>query len=120
MATPIGHAFSRRFTLPRAQGWSRRRCSDVVLLLEKQERRRRRRRRGDFDSERGKAVRLELDAMFSAVMAGSELMYDGLPASSLNGQPLAVAVESHLRRPAISAAEELLSGLCAAAGLCLL
>ena len=52
--------------------------------------------------------------------AGSELLYDGLPASSLEGQPLAmIAVKAHLARPAIPAATELLRGLCAAAGLCL-
>ena len=37
----------------------------------------------------------------------------------LDGQPLAIAIEAHLARPAIPAATELLRGLCAAAGLCL-
>ena len=78
-----------------------------------------RRRRNGLDSERESAVRQELDALLSAVTAGSELLYDGLPASSLDGQPLAVAIEAHLRHPAIPMAEELLRGLCTAAGLCL-
>ena len=49
---------------------------------------------------------------------GSELLYDGLPASSLDRQPLAAAITAHLAHPAIPAAGGLLAGLCAAAGLC--
>ena len=60
-----------------------------------------------------------LDDLPTEVAAGPELLYDGLPASSLDGQLLAVAIEAHLRHHAIPPAAELLGGLCAAAGLCL-
>ena len=60
-----------------------------------------------------------LDDLLARVAVGSELLYDGLPALSLDGQPLTVAVKAHLAHPAIPAAAELLRGLCTAMGLCL-
>ena len=60
-----------------------------------------------------------LDILLTGVGEGSEKLYDGVSASSLDGQALAVAIEAHLGRPAIPPASELLRGLCAAAGLCL-
>lgn len=80
---------------------------------------RRRRWRDGLDPERVLEAHKQLDDLFAKVAAGSELLYDGLPASSLDGQPLAVAIEAHLARPAIPAAAELLRGLCTAVGLCL-
>ena len=59
------------------------------------------------------------DDLLTEVAAGTKLLYDGPPASSLDGQPLTIAIKAHLERPAIPAATELLRGLCAAAGLCL-
>ena len=52
---------------------------------------------------------------------GSELPYDGLPAMSLDGQPLAqaAATATHLACPAIPRVEGLPAELCVAAGLCL-
>ena len=64
-------------------------------------------------------VRKTLDDLFTGMAAGSKLLYDGLSASSLHGQPLAVAIEAHLGRPAIPPAAGLLHGLSAAAGFCL-
>ena len=51
------------------------------------------------------------------VATGSELLYDGLSASFLDGPPLALAIGAHLPRPAIPETAKLLHGLCAAAGL---
>ena len=62
---------------------------------------------------------MALDRLHTEVTVGSELLYDGLPAAPLDGQPLAAAITAHLACPAIPAAEELLAGLCAAVGLCL-
>ena len=60
-----------------------------------------------------------LNTLFDGVMNGSEKLYDGLPALSLDGQALAVAITTHLERPAIPSQRALLRGLCAAAGLCM-
>ena len=60
-----------------------------------------------------------MDILLAGVTEGSEKLYDGLPASSLDGQALAVTITDHLARPAIPSAPTLLRGLCAAAGLCL-
>ena len=65
------------------------------------------------------ATKAALDNLLTEVAAGSELLYDGLLASSLDGQPLAIAIEAHLVCQAIPAAKQLLRGLCTAAGLCL-
>ena len=64
-------------------------------------------------------VHAALNDLLTEVAAGSELLYDGLPASSLDGQPLAAMNAAHLAHPAIPAAQELLRGLCTTAGLCL-
>ena len=60
-----------------------------------------------------------LDSLLAGVAEGSGKLYDGLPALSLDGQALAVAITTHLGRPVIPPAPTLLRGLCAAAGLCL-
>ena len=72
-----------------------------------------RRRRDGLDPDRMRDVRAVLDNLLTEVAAGSELLHDGLPASSLDGQPSAIAIEAHLARPAIPAAAELLSVVCA-------
>ena len=78
-----------------------------------------RRQRDGLDSDRAQAVSKTPDDLLTEVAAGSGLLYDGPPASSLDGQPLAIAIKAHLACPAIPAATELLRGLCTAAGLCL-
>ena len=45
--------------------------------------------------------------------------YDGLPASSLDGQPLALTIGVHLDHPAIPSPQTLLDNFCAAVGLCM-
>ena len=79
----------------------------------------RRRRRDGLDTERVQDVGEQLDALLAEVAAGSELLYDGLPASSLDRQPLALAIGAHLARPAIPTAVKLLGGLCTTVGLCM-
>ena len=74
-------------------------------------------RRGGLDLDRMQDVHKALDNLLTEVAVGSELLCDGLSASSLDRQPLAVAIEADLARPAIPAAMELLRGLCTAAGL---
>ena len=61
---------------------------------------------------------MALGGLHAEVTVGSELLCDGLPAASL-GQLLAAAITAHLARLAIPAVAELLAGLCAAVGLCL-
>ena len=121
MITPLGHGTHPHFKLPQAQGWALKRCDNAVVWLGQKEakRLRHRRRRDGLDSGRVLEVRKTLDDLLTEVAAGSELLYDGLLASSLDGQPLVIAIEAHLGRPAIPAAAELLRGQCTAAGLCL-
>ena len=68
---------------------------------------------------RGLATWAGADVLLAVVTTGSELLYDGLSASSLDGQPLALAIGTHLARTAIPSPQTLLCGLCAAAGLCI-
>ena len=121
MVTPLGHGVHPHFKLPQAQGWALKCYDNAAGWLEKAEakRTRHRRRRDGRDPDRVQDVRKTLGSMLTEVAVGSELLYHGLPASSLDGQPLAIAIEAHLARPAIPAATELFHGLCAAAGLCL-
>ena len=78
-----------------------------------------RRQRPSLDSERTRKEAASLNALLALVTEGSEKLYDGLSAWSLDGQALAVAITAHLARPAIPSARTLFRGLCAAAGLCL-
>ena len=77
------------------------------------------RQRNSSDPGRMRDVRAALASLLAEVSVGSELLYDGLPALSLDEQPLATATVAHLARPAIPVARELLRSLCAAASLCL-
>ena len=72
-----------------------------------------------MDPDRMRDVHTALDVVLAKVAVGSELLYDGLSALSLDGQPLATVIVADLAHPAIPAARELLRGLCTAAGLCL-
>ena len=92
-----------------------------MLELEGNEakRARRRRQQDDLDAERARDVGKRLDVLLAGVTTGSELLYDGLSASSLDGQPLALAIGVHLDRPAIPSPQTLLYDFCAAAGLCM-
>ena len=113
MVTLFGHGTHPHIKLPQAQGWALKRYDNAVGWLEQEETRRarHRRRRDGLGSDRVQEVRKTLDDLLTEVAAGSELLYDGLPASSLDGQPLAITIEAHLARPAIPAATELLRGL---------
>ena len=72
------------------QGWALKRCDNAVVWLGQKEakRLRHRRRRDGLDSGRVLEVRKTLDDLLTEVAAGSELLYDGLLASSLDGQPV--------------------------------
>ena len=108
------------FKRPPPQGWSRGCYTAAVLKLSKNDvnRTRGRRQRAGFDKERVRDVRTHLAALLDGVTVGSERLYDGLPARSLDGQALAIAIAAHLGRPAMPPPAELLHGLCEAAGLC--
>ena len=54
------------------------------------------------------AVSKSLDGLLAEVAVGSELLYNGLPASFLDGQLLTIVVKAHLVHPAIPATAELL------------
>ena len=49
-----------------------------------------------------------LNTLFDGVMNGSEKLYDGLPALSLDGQALAVAITAH--GPSCAAGDSFASG----------
>ena len=68
----------------------------------------------DLDAERTRDVGRWLDVLLAKVATGSELQYDGLSASSLDGQPLALAIGAHLARPACDSftADASLRSLC--------
>ena len=121
MAMPLESDGHPHFKLPKAQGLARRCYGNIAGWLGQAEAKRmqHRRRRDGLDPGRVRDVRAALDDLPTEVAAGSALLYDGLPASSLDGQPLAVAIGAHLTRPAIPAAKELLRGLCPTAGHCL-
>ena len=72
-----------------------------------------------LESVRLRDVRAALDSLLANVVVGSELLYDGLPASSLDGQPLATDIVAHFARLAIPSARELRRGLRTASGLCI-
>ena len=90
-----------------------------MLKLESKEATRtcRQRQRVGLEKERARDVRKHLEALLAEVTVGSKRLYDGLSALSLDGQPLALAIEAHLGRPALPPPPELPRGLCAAAGL---
>ena len=92
----------------------------MVLEPERNEAKRacRRRQQADLEAYRARDVSRRLDVLLAGVTADSELLYDGLSASSLDGQPLALAIETHLGQPAIPPPQALLRSLCAAAGTC--
>ena len=60
-----------------------------------------------------------LNVLFDGVTKESGMLYDGLPALSLDGQALAAVITAHLARPAIPPPRVLLRGLYTAAGLCM-
>ena len=103
MIAPLNSDEHPHFKRPPPQGWSRGCYAAAVLQLEGNEAKRacRRRQRVNLDEERADDVRECLDALLTEVTVGSERLYDGLSASSLDGQPLALAIETHLGRPAI-------------------
>ena len=121
MATPLGPNSHPHFKLPPAQGWALKCYEHDVAELQRKEAIRvgYRRQRLGLDPERTREVSKSLDILLAGVTEGSGKLYDGLPASSLDGQVPAVAITAHLARPAIPLAPALLRGLCAAAGLCL-
>ena len=101
MVTPLDHGTHPHFKLPQAQGRALQRYVNAVGWLEQTEARHTggRRQRDGLDSDEVQAVRKTLDDLLTEVAAGSELLYDGPPASSLDGQPLAIAIKAHLARP---------------------
>ena len=112
MVTPLGSGVHPHFKLPSAQGWALTRHEHMVGWLEQAEAKRMQyqRRRDGLDPDRMQDVRKALDDLLTEVAVDFELLYDGLPASSLDGQPLATAIRAHLAHPAIPAA----AGLCCA------
>ena len=121
MVTPLEPGGHPHFTLPAAQGWALKRLADTLKWLGQAEAKRMwyRRQRDGLDPGRLRDVRTALSGLLAEVSVGSKLLYDGLPASSLDGQLLDTAIVAHLARPTIPAVRELLHGLCTAAGLCL-
>ena len=121
MVTPLGSSSHPHFKPPPAQGWALQCYDREVAALRHAEARRAaiRRRRGGLDSVRTKDVTASLDVLFDGVTKGSEELYDGLPALSLDGQALATAITTHLARPTLPPPRALLRGLCTAAGLCM-
>ena len=119
MVTPLSSDEHPHFKRPPPQGWSHECYAAAVLDLAGSEakRARHRRQRVGLEEERARDVSRRLDALLAEVTVGSERLYDGLSASSLDGQALTLAIEAHLGRPAIPPPSELLQGLCAAAGL---
>ena len=119
MVTPLSSDEHPHFKRPPPQGWSHECYAAAVLELagSKAKRARHRRQRVGLEEERARDVSRRLDALLAEVTVGSERLYDGLPASSLDGQALTLAIKAHLGRPAIPPPSELLQGLCAAAGL---
>ena len=119
MITPLDSGDHPHFKCPLPQGWSREcyEAAELELADSEAKRARRRRQRANLEDERALDVRRRLNALLDEVTAGSELLYDGLSALSLDGQALALAIEAHLGRPAIPPPSELLQDLCAAAGL---
>lgn len=117
MITSLGQDEHPHFKRLPPQGWSYGCYGIAVVELEKKEAKRmlRRRQRDDLDAERTRDVG-RLDVLLAEVATGSELLYDGLSASSLDGQPLALAIGAHLACPAIPETAELFHGLFAAAG----
>ena len=116
MVTPLDSGDHPHFKRPPPQGWSREcyEAAKLELADNKAKRARRQRQRAGLEDERAIDVRRRLDALLDEVTAGSELLYDGLSALSLDGQALALAIETHLGRPAIPPPSELLQGLCTA------
>ena len=121
MVTPLESSSHPHFKPPSAQGWALGSYDREVAELRKNEAERAqyRRQRNGLDLKRVKEVTASLNVLFDGVMKGSEKLYDGLPALSLDGQALATAITAHLARPAIPSPRTLLRGLCAAVGLCM-
>ena len=102
MVTPLGSDAQPQLKPPKAQGWVLKCYENMVGWLRQAEAKRMQyqRRRGDLDPDRVRDVRAALDNLLTEVAAGSELLYDGLLALSLDGQPLAIAIKAHLACPA--------------------
>jgi hypothetical protein len=85
---------TKHFKPPAVQGWALKHYGDEVEWAKKEEANctRYRRRRGCFEPGRLRDVRAALERLRTEVAVGCELLYDGLPASSLDGQPLAAAI----------------------------
>ena len=62
---------------------------------------------------------VSLDVLFDGVVKGSEELYDGLPALSLDGQVVATAITAHLAQLVLPPLWVVLCRLCATAGLCM-
>ena len=120
MITPLGSDVHPHFKRPPPHGWSRGCYAAAVRELSKNDARRAhgRRQQAGLDQERIRDVRTHLAVLLDGVTVRSEQLYDGLPAQSLDGQALAIAINAHLERPAMPPPAELLHGLCGAAGLC--
>ena len=120
MVTPLGSNVHPHFKRPPPHGWSRECCTAAVHELSRNDARRAhgRRQQAGLNKERVRDVRMHLAVLLDSVTVGSEQLYDGLPARSLDGQALAIAINAHLGRPAMPPLAELLHGLCDAAGLC--
>ena len=85
------------------QGWALKCYEHEVAALQRKEAKRvgYRRQCGGLDPERAREVNESLDSLPAGVAEGSEKLYNGLPALSLDGQALAVAITTHLGRPVI-------------------
>ena len=88
MITPLGHDTHPHFKPPLPQGWSLRCHGIAVDWLERREAKRMRRRqciwRDGLDTETVREVGEKLGNLLAQVATGSELLYDGLPVSSLD------------------------------------
>ena len=96
------------FKLPAVQSWALKCYEDSVRWLGQAEAKRMqyRRRRDGSDPDRMRDVHKALGNLLTEVAVGPELLYVRLPASSLDGQPLATAIVAHLARPAIPTMRE--------------
>ena len=108
-ATLLRHDGNPHFKVPAPQGWAYAFYQREAARLEKDDVAcsRRSRRSGcaeppPYESFRLRAVCVAVDRLCAEVMAGSELLYDGIPAVSLDGQLLAAAIAVHLACPSIS------------------
>ena len=116
VVTPLESNSHPHFKQPPAQGWALT-CHDkevADLRWSEAERARYWRQRNGLDSERTREVTASLNTLFDSITKGSEKLHDGLPALSLDGQALAVAITANLARPAIP--RTLLRGLCMCCG----